>query len=201
MRVLLVDDHWIVRLGLRSLLEQTADIKVVGEASDATEAVSLTEELNPDLVILDLTLRGPTTGVEACREIKMLLKPPLVLIHTASNTADDMAAAMLAGADGYVHKGLERIELTAVTRRVCSGEHIWLLTIEPAEAEKRLQEAASDARLTPREREVFALLVRRYSNREIAQKLYTSVYTTKNQVSSVLRKLGVDSRSQLFGAP
>lgn len=201
MRIVLVDDHWIVRLGLRSLLEQTNDAEVVGEATDAAEALRLVGELEPDLVVLDLTLARETSGLEACREMKTLPRPPRVLIHTAHNTADDLATATLAGADGYVHKGLELVELADVLRRIHSGEHIWLLTVEPAEAQKRLEEAASDARLTRREREVFALLVRRYSNREIAQKLHTSLYTTKNQVSSVLRKLGVNSRTQIFWSP
>lgn len=199
MRILIVDDHWIVRVGLRSLLEQNEDIEIVGEAGDAAGAVDLASKLAPELVILDLKLKGEASGIDACRDIKALSCPPRVLMHTAMNTAEDLAMATLAGADGYVHKGLEHVKLIEALRRVRSGEHLWMVDIGPQEVENKLERARNDAGLTPREQEVFVLLVRRYSNAEIAHRLRTSPNTTKNQVSSIFRKLGVNNRGDLFG--
>ena len=105
---MIVDDHPSVRLGLKVLLEQAAGVEVVGEAGDAAGAVELAAKLEPDLVVLDLRLQGEASGAEVCRGIKDLPDPPRVLIHTAYNTADDVTAATLAGADGYVHKSAGR---------------------------------------------------------------------------------------------
>lgn len=199
MRVLIVDDHRIVRVGLRRLLELADGIEVVGETGRAATAVRLVEELAPELVILDLRLEGEASGIEACRAIKAAPRPPSVLIHTAHNTAEDLAMATLAGADGYVHKGVENVELVEALGRVRAGEHVWLVSVEPEEVERSLNQVPKNAGLTSRELEVFALLVKRYSNEEIAQRLHTSRNTTKNQVGSIFRKLGVKSRKELFG--
>lgn len=199
MRVLVVDDHPVVRVGLRTLLQQSGDVEVVGETGDAREAVRLAGELEPQLVILDLRLRGERSGVEACREIRGLPDPPRVLFHTAHNTADDVSAATLAGADGYLYKGTEQPGVVEVARRVHGGERVWAVDVErPRNAESRLDGTTRGANLTPKEREVLLLMLRRYTNAEIARELYVSLPTVKTHVGSVMRKLGIKRRTELF---
>ena len=198
MRVLIVDDHPSVRLGLRALLEQADDVEVAGEAGDGVEALRLAAELRPDLVILDLRLQGEKSGVEVCRSVKDLPEPPRVLIHTAYNTADDVTAATLAGADGYVHKGAGQEGFLGIVRRVTSGEHVWAVSVEARTAEYRTEEVAKGVSLTRKEREVFLLMLRRYSNAEIARELYVSLPTVKTHVGNIMRKLGIKRRKELF---
>jgi DNA-binding NarL/FixJ family response regulator len=197
MRVLLVDDHGAMRTGMKTLLGVTDDIEVAGEARDAEEAELLTRELKPDLVVLDLRLRGEAGGIEVCREIKGFPKPPLVLIHTSYNTLGDSALATLAGADGYLCKSVEDVGLPEAIRRVYTGKPTWLLGIEHEEAWSRLAEALKEADLTPREQEILPLLVRQYSDARIAKELYVGPETVRTHVKSILKKLGLKSRKKL----
>jgi NarL family two-component system response regulator LiaR len=198
-KVLIVDDHPSVRLGLRALLDQAEDVEIVGEAGDVEGAMGLAAKLGPDLVILDLRLRGETSGAEACRRIKSLPDPPRVLIHTAYNTADDVTAATLAGADGYVHKGAGQDAFLEVMRRVSSGERVWAVSVKAQTTKSRArEEAAKSANLTRKEREVFLLMLERYSNAEIARALYVSLPTVKTHVGNIMRKLGIKRRKELF---
>jgi DNA-binding NarL/FixJ family response regulator len=195
LRILLVDDHPTVRLGLKQLLTSTAE--VVGEAENAGDAVRLTGELRPDLVLLDLRL-GDDSGIEVCREIKTLPEAPRVLVFTAHASAADVAGATLAGADGYLHKGVEGEQLLAALEQIHSGGRVWLLPAgNEEEAATRLRETSGGAQLTPKEREVFALVLKRRTNPEIAEELYISLYTVKNHVSSILHKLGLKSRREI----
>lgn len=171
--------------------------EVVGEAGTVSGAVRFAGELKPDLVLLDLRLEGEDSGVEACREIKGTPDAPLVVLFTAHTGAEDVAAAVLAGADGYLHKGMEGEGLVEAIRRVRGGQKVWLLTTGGEEARMRVEESAVEARLTPKEREVLTLMLRRYTNAEISGELYISLYTAKNHVSSILRKLGLKSRRDL----
>ncbi len=197
MKVLLVDDHPAMRYGVRYLLDAAEGMEVVGEAATSAEAVRLARELRPDLVLLDLRLEGEDSGIEACREIKGGPNAPLVVLFTAHTGAEDVAAAVLAGADGYLDKGIGAESLAEALRRVEGGEKVWLLTTANEEARSRVEGVADEARLTPKEREVLALMLRRYTNAEIASELYISLYTAKNHVSSILRKLGLKSRRDL----
>ena len=197
MRILLVDDHPAMRYGVRYLLDAAEGMEVVGEAASAADAVRLARELRPDLVLLDLRLEGEDSGIEACREIKGGPNAPLVVLFTAHTGAEDVAAAVLAGADGYLHKGIGGESLAEALRRVEGGEKVWLLTTANEEARSRVEGVAGEARLTPKEREVLALMLRRYTNAEIASELYISLYTAKNHVSSILRKLGLKNRRDL----
>lgn len=195
MRILLVDDHPTVRFGLKHLLA-SAD-EVVGEAENATDAVWLVQDLRPDLVLLDLRL-GEDSGIEVCREIKALPGAPRVLVFTAHASVEDIAGATLAGADGYLHKGVAGDKILDAVRRTHAGQRVWLLPAENEdEAADRIRETSGEARLTPKEKEVFALVLKRRTNPEIADELYISLYTVKNHVSSILRKLGLKSRREI----
>ena len=197
MRVLLVDDHPTIRFGVKLLLSSTEGAEVVGEAASVVDAVRLAAELRPDLVLLDLRLGGDS-GIEVCREIKALPDVPRVLVFTAHIGAEDVAAATLAGADGYLHKGVAGEELLDAVERTHRGERIWLLpAANEEEAATRLKRTSDEARLTPKEKEVFALVLKRRTNAEIAEELYVSLYTVKNHVSSILRKLGLKSRREI----
>ncbi len=195
MRVLLVDDHPTVRFGLKHLLESAGD-EVTGEAGNAADALRLAGELRPDVVLLDLRL-GQDSGIEVCREIKALPDAPRVLVFTAHTGAEDIAGATLAGADGYLHKGVAGEELIGAVGRTHAGSRVWLLPAAEEAAASRIEEVSGQARLTPKEREVFALVLKRRTNAEIAKELYISLYTVKNHVSSILRKLGLKSRREI----
>ena len=197
MRILLVEDHPTLRFGLKLLLGSAGSFEVVGEVENAADAVRLAHDLRPDLVILDLRL-GEGSGIEACREIKALPDAPRVLVFTAHTSAEDVAGAVLAGADSYLHKGTEGPKLLEAVERTHAGGRVWLMPAEnKEEAEIRLKKNSDKARLTPREKEVLALILKRRTNAEIAEELYISLYTAKNHVSSILRKLGLKSRREL----
>ncbi len=192
-----MDDHPAVRFGVKYLLD-SAGVEIVGEAESAADALRLATGLRPDLVLLDLRLGGDS-GVEACREIKALVpEAPRVLVFTAHPIVEDIAAAALVGADGYLHKGVGGEELLEAIRRTHAGGRVWLLpaTDEEAAAE-RAKKASDEARPTPKEKEVFALMLKRCTNAEIARELYISLYRVKNHVSSILRKLGLKSRREI----
>ena len=196
-RILLVDDHPVTRLGIRSLLETTDDLLVVGEAGDAEGAVRLAVRLRPALVILDVRLGENGDGMEVCRQMKALPQPPRILIHSTYNRAQNTATAAVAGADGYFHKGEEYLEFPGVVRRICGGERVWFVETG---AEPRLDQCAAHRgpALTPKEREVFALMLRRYSNAEVGRTLYMSLPTVKTHVKHILGKMGLKSRKALF---
>ena len=206
MRVLLIDDHPAVLLGLEALLNAVEDIQVVGETTCAEEGLRLTQELHPDLVILDLQMRRGPDGLETCRRLKTLTVSPRVLIYTGHSSSDHVAQAVLAGADGYFHKGKNSAELAEAARRVRAGERVWVMDVGPEE-EPHLRESLKDSRLTPKESEVLAFVLKRYTNAEIAQELFVSLPTVKSHMTSILRKLGARRRGDLvrgsfaFGRP
>jgi DNA-binding NarL/FixJ family response regulator len=197
LRVLLVDDHPTFRFGLKYLLSSVEGVEVVGEAESVTEAVRLARDLRPDLVLLDLRL-GEGSGIEACREIKALQSAPRVLVLTAHTSVEDVAGATLAGADGYLHKGVEGEQILDAVKRVRASGRVWLLPAgDEEEAANRMRKTSDQARLTPKEKEVFTLVLKRRTNAEIAKELYISLYTVKNHVSSILRKLELKSRREI----
>ncbi|MDP9474692.1 MAG: response regulator transcription factor [Actinomycetota bacterium] len=196
MKVLLVDDHPAIRMAVRTVFEVEGDMDVVGEADDAREGLRLVEELKPDLVVLDLRLRGENGGIKACREMKALPDPPRVLLYTAYNSAEELAACRASGADGYAHKSEDAARLLEVVESIRAGRGEWLVGTEIEDPDAGLREA-SEAELTAREREVLALLRRRRTDPEIARELHISPLTAKTHAANVLAKLGLRSRKEI----
>jgi DNA-binding NarL/FixJ family response regulator len=194
-RVLLVDDHQVVRRGLRTFLEVQDDIEVVGEAADGAGGVDRAEELRPDVILMDVKMPG-TDGVEALRNLSELGNPARVLIVTSFTERRTVVPALRAGAAGYVHKDIDPEALAGAIRSVHAG-HVLL---QPEVADALLaQEASGGGRpgsLTDREREVLALIARGRSNREIARALVLSEKTVKTHVSNILMKLDLSDRTQ-----
>lgn len=196
MKILIVDDHPAMRFAVGALLGSSEDMELVGEADNAEEALRQAQENSPDLAIVDLQLKGEGSGIELCREMKSLPDPPKVLVYTAHNTREHAHAALLSGADGFLHKSLDYEELPDVVRRTCASERPWLLGIEEEEAGRQLQ-ADSKSALTTREKEVLDLIRIGRTNAEIAAELSVSLSTIKTHVGHILRKTERESRREL----
>ena len=197
-RVVLVDLCPATRLGVSVSLQELKDTEVVGEASDAKEALHLNDELRPDLVILDIELGDAAEGLWLCKQLKTSSsKRPQVLIYTARTSREEVAAVMLAGADGYLHKAVDREKIGDIVSRVHSGERIWYLG-SATESRTEFDSLIEGASLTPREGEILMLVLGRHTNAEVAEQLSLSPNTVKTHVSSILRKLGLESRQEIM---
>ncbi|WP_438488677.1 response regulator [Streptomyces sp. S186] len=196
-RVLLVDDHQVVRRGLRTFLEVQDDIHVVGEASDGAEGIAATEQLRPDVVLMDIKMPG-MDGIEALRQLRTLDNPAKVLVVTSFTEQRTVVPALRAGAAGYVYKDIDPDALAGAIRSVHAG-HV-LLQPEVAGALLSQEEGNNGqgrgGSLTDREREVLALIADGRSNREIARALVLSEKTVKTHVSNILMKLDLADRTQ-----
>ncbi|MFJ3664799.1 response regulator [Streptomyces sp. NPDC090119] len=196
-RVLLVDDHQVVRRGLRTFLEVQDDIEVVGEAADGAEGVARAEELRPAVILMDVKMPG-TDGIDALRRLRELGNPARVLVVTSFTERRTVVPALRAGAVGYVYKDVDPDALAAAIRSVHAG-HI-LLQPEVADALLTQEEANTGqgrgGSLTEREREVLGLIADGRSNREIARALVLSEKTVKTHVSNILMKLDLADRTQ-----
>ncbi|RKN42484.1 response regulator [Streptomyces hoynatensis] len=195
-RVLLVDDHQVVRRGLRTFLEVQDDIEVVGEAADGAQGVERAEELRPDVILMDVKMPN-ADGVEALRRLRELGNPARVLVVTSFAEQRTVIPALRAGAAGYVHKDIDPGALAGAIRSVHAG-HV-LLQPEIAGALLAGEHGGGNGRggsLTDRERQVLALIARGRSNREIARGLVLSEKTVKTHVSNILMKLDLADRTQ-----
>jgi DNA-binding NarL/FixJ family response regulator len=197
-RVLLADDHPVVRQGLRAFLESREGIAVVGEASDGDEAVTMATRLRPDVVVMDLIMPG-MDGVAATGRIVAAESPPRVLVLTSFVGEEQVVPAVRAGAAGYLLKDAEPGEVEEAVRRVAAGEFL----LHPRATARLMAGVAADAparpsraSLTPREGEVLRLLAAGLSNRGLARALVISEKTVKTHVSSILSKLGLADRTQ-----
>ncbi|GHG18895.1 response regulator [Streptomyces filamentosus] len=196
-RVLLVDDHQVVRRGLRTFLEVQDDIEVVGEASDGAEGVARAEELRPDVVLMDVKMPG-TDGIEALKRLQALANPAKVLVVTSFTEQRTVVPALRAGASGYVYKDVDPEALAGAIRSVHAG-HVLL---HPEVAGALLSQddpqggTGRGTTLTEREREVLGLIADGRSNREIARALVLSEKTVKTHVSNILMKLDLADRTQ-----
>jgi len=199
-KVLLVDDHEVVRVGLRSLLTRERGIEVVGEAANAAEAVALAARFRPDVVVMDVRLPD-RSGVEACREIRS--EAPEVKVIMLTSYADDEAviASIIAGASGYLLKQIRGQDLVRAIETVASGQSL----LDPAVTQKvldRMKRLASGhqldemTQLSAQERKVLALVAEGKTNKEIAVALGLSDKTVKNYLSHVFEKLNLSRRAE-----
>ncbi len=194
----MVDDHAVVRSGLKLLLAREDDFEVVGEAASATEAAARVGAIRPDVVLLDVTMPGET-GIEALPRIRDAAPETKVLVLSMHDDPSYVREAFAGGATGYVLKEAADSELVSALRQVADGRHY----VNPelgarmvaADAEAR-REAASDP-LTDREREVMRLLALGHTNQEIAKMLYISVRTAETHRAHIMQKLGLSSRAEL----
>ena len=205
-KVLLVDDHQVVRRGLRTFLEVQDDIEVVGEASDGAEALHKAQELAPDVVILDVRMPD-TDGLTACAAIKRSVPQTKVIMLTSSDEETDLYEAVKSGASGYLLKSVLPHTIPDALRAVQRGES----QVSPSMAAKLMTgfaalargadapapgPAPSQPKLTDREMEVLKLVARGMNNRDIAKELFISENTVKNHVRNILEKLQIHSRME-----
>jgi DNA-binding NarL/FixJ family response regulator len=197
---MIVDDHEMVRLGMRTAFELEPDIMVVGEASNGAEALAKMDVLAPQLVLMDV-LMDKMGGIEACREIKSHYPDVQVLMITSHDNEEAVFASLLAGASGYLLKNRSRAELLKAIRQVAAGQSLLDPQMSKQAATKLINltqggtHAAGNG-LTEREREVIALIARGYTNKQIADALVVSEKTARNHVSNILEKLGLSRRSE-----
>ena len=189
-RVLIADDHAVLRAGLKLLIGAEADMEVVGEAADGAEAVQRAHTTAPDVVLLDLTMPGGR-GTRTIEDVVQLTPRPRVLVLTMHDDAASMQAALLAGASGYIVKKAADVELLTAIRAVHHGRTFVNLT-RPGE------EPVARKRLSPREAEVLRLLAQGHSYREAAEHLGVSVKTIETHRKRLVDKLGLKSRAALF---
>lgn len=197
-RVLLVDDHAVLRAGVRRLLEDESDLEVVGEAADGIEAVEAGARLRPDVAVVDLTLPR-LDGVEATRRILQRSPDTRVLVLTMHDEPAFVERVIEAGASGYVLKRAADSDLIRAIRAVCSGEGF----LDPGVARSVFEFShmperdSATKRLSPREREVLALVAWGHTNREIADRLVVSQKTIESHKARLMDKLGLRTRAEL----
>jgi DNA-binding NarL/FixJ family response regulator len=199
-RILLVDDHEVVRLGLKSLLEHHNQFDVVGEASTAREAIEQVGTTHPDVVVMDIRLPG-TSGIEACEEITTRYPETKVIMLTSYAEDEMLFSAIRAGASGYILKQIGGEDLVRALEAVGRGEAMLDPTVtqrvfqEVRRAVKE-EEASAFAHLSQQEKHVLLLVSEGKTNREIAKALFLGEGTVRNYVSSILSKLGVNNRAE-----
>ena len=203
-RILIADDHSIFRDGLRRLLEAEPDMRVVGEAADGDEAVTLTRQLKPDVLLLDLAMPR-TPGMEALEELSKMTAPVRTILLTAAVERTQIVEALQLGARGVVMKESATQVLLKAIRSVMQGDY-WVGRESVSDLVKTLRDlspsAPEDARkkqfgLTPREFEIITTIVAGYNNKDIAQKFAISEQTVKHHLTNIFDKLGVSSRLEL----
>jgi len=196
-RAFLMDDHEVVRQGVRALLESSGEIEVVGEASNAAEALARVPALQPDVAILDVRVPDGN-GIEVCREIRSSVGTNCLMLTSYSDD-EALFEAIMAGASGYMLKQIRGQELLDAVKRVAAGESL----LDPAITGRVLQRLRTPSeederlsRLTPQERRILHYIADGMTNRQIASEMYLAEKTIKNYVSNMLGKLGMERRTE-----
>lgn len=191
-RVLLVDDHPVVRAGIEGILNSQPDIEVVGEASDGIEAICLNQTLQPDVILMDLQM-PKMDGITAIKAIHEQTNPPHILVLTTYDTDADIVRAIQAGATGYLLKDTPREDFFAAVRQVAQGKSV----LTPVIASRLMahMRAPAEEQLSGREIEVLTLVAQGHSNKEIAKQLHISTATVKTHLIHIYGKLGVSDRT------
>ena len=203
-RVLIADDHAVLRSGLRMLLNSQPDIEVIGEASDGKQAVEKTAELSPDVLLLDLTMPG-IKGIDVIRMIKAKMLPVVILVLTMHENESFLLESLKAGALGYIPKKAADTELVAAIRAVYHGEVFVHSSLTKAVVKELVHpdtfnkgpKADSYEQLSQRERETLQLVAQGYTNQDIAARLYVSTKTVETYKARVMAKLELHSRVEL----
>jgi two-component system response regulator DevR len=201
-RVLLCDDHELVRRGLRALLESDLTVEVVGEAGSADEAIAIAATTSPDVVVMDVRMPG-RSGIEACRDIRAHRQETKVLILTSFADDEALFSAIMAGASGYVLKQIRGNDLLQAIHRVANGESL----LDPSMTGRVLARIRGDVlsggedagveHLTPQERRIIGLVAEGMTNRQIGQRVHLAEKTVKNYVSNILMKLDLSRRAEV----
>jgi two-component system, NarL family, response regulator DevR len=197
-RVFVLDDHELVRTGLRTLLEAEDDMEVVAEAGTAEQGLQLIRELSPDVAILDVRLPDGN-GIEVCREIQSTNPQVRCLMLTSYSDDDALFSSIMAGASGYVLKQIRGTELVDAIRKVASGQSLLDPNVTARVLERLRTGSAEDKKLeglTDQERRILDLLAEGLTNREIADRMYLAEKTVKNYVSNLLAKMGMQRRTE-----
>lgn len=203
----MADECPMVRVGCKDFLSPMEGVEIIGEAATIGEAIGLAAKLRPGLAFVDPDFSAETPDslqdtlaakIHVCRELKSLPEALQVIVYAKRNSPADVAAVTLAGADGYIHKSTPLEDLMSAMKRVIAGEPIWIFgLLDSGRADHRFLTALKVVRLTPRDKDILELLLKRYRNKDIAHALHVANQTAKNYVASVLRKLGYHSRDEL----
>lgn len=200
-RIVIADDHSVVREGTRTLLQKEEDMELVGEAGDGNRAAELIETLKPDVAILDINMPG-MTGIEVTRHAKPLSPQTAILVLTAYDNDEYIFALLEAGAAGYLLKDAPSNELVAAVRSVYSGEPVLYPSVarkvikRAVTGQEKAENGKTDVILSEREKEVLQLAARGLSNQDIADNLHISIRTVQRHLNTLFNKLNVGSRTE-----
>ncbi|PVF72329.1 bacterial regulatory, luxR family protein [Proteus mirabilis] len=198
--ILLIDDHPMLRNGVKQLLSLDTTLTVVGEAGDGIQGVKLAEELDPDLILLDLNMPG-MNGFETLDQLRLRSLSGRIVVFSVSNYSDDLITALKRGADGYLLKDMEPEELLAALKQAAAGKMVVSPTLTPILAQSLREDRSEGERdidqLTPRERDILKLIAQWLSNKMIARKLDITESTVKVHVKHLLKKMKLKSRVEV----
>jgi DNA-binding NarL/FixJ family response regulator len=201
-KFLIADSCPATRAGIRSFVHGAEGLEVVGESADAEETLRLASEVCPDKVVLDPRFDGeipnPIAEAALCSKLKSLPNPPAVSIYATHDSPAEIAAFARAGVDNYVHKSVSVDVLEETWERTQSGESVWIVHPDPEAGSKLMTLKVQALHLTTRQLETLVLLLRRYSDTQIAKKLHVTTQTAKNHNTSIFRRLSVQGRRELY---
>jgi DNA-binding NarL/FixJ family response regulator len=198
MGVMIVDSHPSMRLALSTLIESHLRMPVVSSAATAEQALAELQPKRPSVIVTELQLTGAHSGATLCRHVHGLSLRPRVMVFSASSSSSEVAAALTSGADSFVHKSTAVTELVDAIRQTARGQRVWLFGEANRHGEPVRRTLSPLTPLTEREEQILALLLRRYTNAEIARELTLAGQTVKNHVSNILHKVGIRNRRELF---